>query len=260
MKKIILLVIPFLCCSCMNSEFERILFRTNEDPFYDSPKAESVKLENTIFLTWQEDECADCYYLMKSTDSVRLNFECIYSGSGTSFTDTDNRINQCYVYRLDKKRGGKLFIGKTFSYGYGSSCRQDEYENNDTQETSTYLEYDHICNLPCVQYITEGKLHFDVDWFYVTVPPKRTAAIVVSQKGLENATTGANTALMFQLAGSSQSAVKQKSAITISNPSNVTRNFYFKIFPDTTALFSPSENCAVIEYTVSLNQIYNYEL
>ena len=264
MKNSFIKVLGFLTsslfASCSHNSIEEILFRTTEDPFYDVLQTDSLSLENTVYLTWQEDKASDCFYLMKAEDKKNLVFECIYEGTKSEYTDSDILTDHRYVYRLDKKRGDKLFKGNTFSYGYGCQSRKDMYEDNYAENSASYLEYDLICNLPCVQYVTEGILHTDTDWFYVTVPPRRTAEILLSQKGLSNTSTGTATQLMFQEKGKTSENVKEKTALGISNTSNETKNFYFKIYPDTTNLFTSQGSSTVIEYTVSLSQIINYKL
>lgn len=258
MKKLLLSTITaVLLCSCSDNSFEKMLFRTTEDPFCDTPCTDSLRLEHTVYLSWREDEGCDTFRLMRSYDSPPLSFTCVYEGAGTSYMDTDLEDNFKYIYRLDKIRGTKYFEGKAFAYGYSSDCRKDKWEPNDTEECATLLDYDLICNLPCVQYQTNNKKEMDCDWFCVEIPPCRIADIVVSQHNLENATERASTNLKIQVKGSESVSVKQKSAVSIKNPSYETKRFYFKIFPETTGLMDES-NVAVIEYTVSLNQIIKY--
>ena len=258
MKKLLLSTITaVLLCSCSDNSFEKMLFRTTEDPFYDTPCADSLRLEHTVFLSWREDEGCDTFRLMRSYDSPTLSFTCIYEGSETSYTDTALNDGFKYIYRLDKTRGTKYFEGKTFAYGYSSDCRKDKWEPNDTEENATLLDYDLICNLPCVRYLTDGKEEMDCDWFCVEVPPCRTVEILVSQHNLSNATDGAETDLRVQVPEKESESVKQKFAIPISNPSYVTKKFRFKIYPEKTGLFDDT-NTVVIGYTVSLNKIIKY--
>lgn len=258
MKKIFVLVFVslFLYSSCSNNSFEEILFRTIDDPFFDVPEVDSGLVENTIFIQWQEDEACDCFYLMKSHDQKELKFSCVYKGDNNSFIDSNCESDNCYIYRLDKKRGNKYFMGENYSYGYSASCRKDSCEPNNTEKEATHLEYDVNCNLSCIQLITDGFLFNDVDWFYVSLPPKRSAEIIVSQKGLANANVGSDTNLKIQKAGSVEEAITEKTPIYITNTSDKTSNLYFKIFLNNTALFEGNANNAVIEYTVSLNKIF----
>lgn len=263
MKKInFILLLSFkilLLFSCKENTFEELIFRTTEDPFYDTPKEDSLLVENTIYISWKKDEAADTFFLMRSLDQNPLYFSCVYEGCETNYADTNLTELKRYIYRLDKKRGKEYFTGENYAYAVSSSCRKDFYEPNDTEQQATFLEYDCICNLTCEKYITSSKTKIDVDWFYVSVPPRRIAEIVLSQKnGLKDNSTNALTNLKIQIPGSESEAVKQNMSIQIKNPSYVTKNICFKIMPEETGLFSENSYFTVIEYTISLNQIINY--
>ena len=259
-KKLCPIVILTLFVSCSENAFEGVLFRTVDDPFYDTPSIDSLSLEHTVYLSWDEDDACDAFRLMRSCDQKVLDFSCVYKGKQTAYTDIDLMNGNRYIYRLDKIRGKKYFEGIAYAYGYSSNCRRDKYEPNDREEYATFLEHDLICNLPCVQFITGNRQFIDEDWFYISLPPRRAAEIVISQHNLSNESTGANTSLMVQTAGCESASVKQKVAHVINNTSNETKRFYFKVYPNTTELFPASSSTALIEYTVSLSKIYNYSL
>lgn len=244
--------------SCYNSAFDEILFRTTDDPFDDTPIADSLTTEHTVYLSWKEDGAADNFYLMRSFDAISLDWICVYEGKSTSYTDTNLIDNEKYIYRLDKTRGAKCFEGKKYGYGWSSGTIRDYCESNDVPEDAAFLEYDRICNLPCVGFVTDNKEILDEDWFYVTVPPMRQADIIVGQHNLTNTTLGAETNLRIQLSGLESQSVRHQVAYQIQNSSYKTKNFYFKVFPERTSLSSGNSFCTVIEYTVSLNQITKY--
>lgn len=253
-----LLASIFLASSCSQNEFDDLLFRTAEDPFCDTPEADSLSLEHTVYLSWKEDDAADNFYLMRSFDAISLDWICVYEGKSTSYTDTNLIDNEKYIYRLDKTRGAKCFEGKKYGYGWSSGTIRDYCESNDVPEDAAFLEYDRICNLPCVGFVTDNKEILDEDWFYVTVPPMRQADIIVGQHNLTNTTLGAETNLRIQLSGLESQSVRHQVAYQIQNSSYETKNFYFKVFPERTSLSSGNSFCTVIEYTVSLNQITKY--
>lgn len=258
-KKLLLLYcMPILFFSCYNSAFDKILFRNTADPFADVPKTDCLETERTIYLSWKEDDSADKFFLMRSFDTVRLSWSCVYEGYETSFTDENLFDNERYIYRLDKTRGQKYFEGKGYGYGWSSGSIRDYCEPNDIKENATFLEYDRICNLPCVGFATGNKEMLDEDWFYVTIPPMRQADIIVGQHNLDNSTAGAKTNLRIQVLGFDSQSVRHQVAYPIKNTTYETKNFYFKIFPERTSLFSSGKFCTVIEYTVSLNQIVKY--
>jgi len=253
-----LLASMLLASSCAQNEFGSLLFRTTEDPFPDTPEADSLSLERTVYLSWQEDDAADTFRLMRSPDKETLSFSCIYEGKETSHTDTDLADGGKYIYRLDKTRGRMLFEGKRAAFGWSSGCRNDECEPNNTEETAAFLEHDRICSLPCIGFITGGAEIIDEDWFYAVIPPMRQADIVIGQQGLENSAAGAETNLRIQLKGLESQPVKHLKAYSIKNPGYETRRFYFKIFPERTSLAPGGSFLTTIEYTVSLNQIIKY--
>lgn len=258
-KKVIILIFVLLCfSSCYNSAFNEILFRTTDDPFDDTPITDSLTTEHTVYLSWEKDDAADSFCLMRSFDTVPLDWSCVYKGSETSYTDTDFMNNEKYIYRLDKTRGSKYFQGKKYGYGWSSGTIRDYCESNDIPEKAAFLEYDRICNLPCVGFVTDNKEILDEDWFYVTIPPMRQADIIVGQHNLTNTTLGAETNLRIQLSGLESQSVRHQVAYQIQNTSYETKNFYFKVFPERTSLSSGNSFCTVIEYTVSLNQITKY--
>lgn len=257
-KNVLKLIIVYVCMlnSCYNNAFNEILFRNINDPFNDVPKADSLSKEHTVYLSWQEDDAADKYYLMRTIDNY-INWDCIYTGNETSFIDKELEDNTNYIYRLDKTRGTTYFAGKDYAFGWSSETIRDYCEPNNVLEEATFLEFDRICNLPCVTYRTEQKIFLDEDWFYVTIPPNRTAEIIISQKNLIN--SDAKTNLKIQILEESSKPVNQQIAHQIKNPTNETKSLYFKIFPDTTELFSSGTVSTVIEYTVSLNHIIKYQ-
>lgn len=257
-KLIFLLASMLMASSCAQNEFGSLLFRTAEDPFCDTPEADSLSLERTVYLSWQEDDAADTFRLMRSPDQEQPSFSCIYEGKKTSYTDTDLADGGKYIYRLDKTRGRTLFEGKEYAFGWSSGCRNDSCEPNNTEETAAFLEYDRICSLPCIGFITGGAEIIDEDWFYAVIPPMRQADIVIGQHNLENSAAGAETNLRIQLPGLESQPVKHLTAYSIKNPGYRTKKFYFKIFPERTSLAPWGSFLTTIEYTVSLNQIIKY--
>lgn len=238
--------------SCNNNLIEEELFRNIEDPFYDVPVTDSLTLEGVIYLNWKEDDASDCYYLYRATDQQILSFERIYEGKKTEYVDKNILSSKKYIYRLDKVRGNKTFIGKNYAYGFCSLSRKDNCENNDVESNASFLEYDLNCNIPCVKYITNSIVDCDTDWFYITLPPCRQADIVINQTGIEDNKT---TNLKYQIQTAEAKIVTQNKAFQISNKTYTTAKLYFKIIPDTQNF--DSYFCTNIEYIISLNQIYS---
>lgn len=260
MKKLLFIstiLSTLLLFSCSDNAFQDMLFRTTDDPFQDVPVADSLTTENTVYLSWEEDEGCDEFFLMKAYDSYYedLDFECVYEGTGTSFVDARLPEGDRYVYRLDKKRGTAYFTGNSYAYGFSSNCRRDSFEPNDVEDMATRLDDDLICNLNCVSYNTDNQEAMDYDWFYIELPPKRAADIVIEQQGVGEKE---DTNLMFQCAEKEPEKVKSGDALRIDNPYFEVRKFYFRVYPDTTALFSDETRITSIGYTVSLSVIIKY--
>ena len=98
-KKLIIIAFSSICFfSCYNNAFNDVLFRTTADPFYDTPEADSLTTEHTIYLSWKEDAAADRFYLMRSYDTVPLDFSCVYEGTATNYTDVNLANNEKYIY------------------------------------------------------------------------------------------------------------------------------------------------------------------
>ena len=253
----ILLVFGFAVLSCHTDVFQEELFRTTDDPIYEVPAIDSLSRERTIYLSWNEDKGADSYRLMKSSDNNALVFECIYEGTSTNYVDKNLNDNERYVYRLDKIRGKKIFKGKKYANGYSAECARDACEPNDTETKATLLDYDLTCNLPCVSYVTDNENDIDCDWFYVIIPPYRKVEIAINQKGLQDQSVHAETYLYLQIDKQTCEKILQSKGYILSNSGYEPKKVLFKIYPETTKVFSSSYT-AVIEYTISINRQFKY--
>lgn len=255
---IIFLLLSIFCTTgCKTNIFQEELFRTTSDPIDETPLIDSLSREKTIYISWNEDEGADLFRLMKASDNANLIFKCIYEGTDTNYTDINLNDNERYIYRLDKIRGTKLFQGKKYAYGYSAECAEDACEPNDKETDATLLEYDLTCNLPCVSYITDNKSDIDCDWFYVIIPPYRNVEIIINQKGLQDQSINAETYLYIQVDKQTCEKVLQSKGYILSNSGYEQKKVLFKVYPETTKVFSSSYT-AVIEYTISLNRQFKY--
>ena len=254
---IFLLLIVFCISGCNTNVFQEELFRTTADPVDETPLIDSLSRERTISISWHEDNGADYFRLMRSPDNPTLSFKCIYEGTDINYIDKNFNDNERYVYRLDKIRGTKLFKGKNYAFGYSAVCAEDECEPNNSQTNATLLEYDLTCNLPCVSYITNNESDIDCDWFYVNIPPYRNVEIIITQKDLQDQSILAETYLYIQEDKKTCEKVFQSGVHVLKNSGYEPKKVYFKIYPETTKVFSSSYT-AVIEYTVSINRIFKY--
>lgn len=249
----------FVLCilGCNTNVFQDELFRTTRDPIDEIPSIDSLSRERTISLSWNEDNGADLFRLMRAADNNNLIFKCVYEGTELNYIDNNLKDNERYIYRLDKIRGEKIFRGKNYAFGYSSVCTEDDCEPNNSKTNATLLDYDLTCNLPCVSYITNNKSDIDCDWFYVIIPPYKNVEIIITQKGLQDNSLHPETYLYLQVDKQTCEKVVQAGAYILSNSGYESKKVFFKIYPETTKVFSSSYT-GVIEYTISLNRIFKY--
>ena len=265
MKKVYLLIISFLAvqlfCSCLQNEFEPVLFRTMDDPFNDVPEVDFLSKENTIYLNWKDDDACDEFILLRSVDGAILNFKPVYEGSGVSYIDEVLTDQTKYIYRLDKKRGKMSFTGKEYGFAFSSTVRNDWCEPNDNEQNATLLVSDFECTVPCIKFYTEQFEFLDTDWFCVDVPARRAAEIVIKQKNLTdsgNSSEEQKTDMFFQQPQESPKEIIQD-AFFLNNHEFELQRFYCKVYPRKDSLFNADSFSTVIEYTISLNRIIYLE-
>ena len=259
-KNVLKLIIVYVCMlnSCYNNAFNEILFRNINDPFNDVPKADSLSKEHTVYLSWQEDDAADKYYLMRSFDTVPLDWSCVYEGTATSYTDERLPDKDLYIYRLDKKRGSARFEGKKYAYGFSLDGRNDRFENNDIDLYATSYKSPMSCTLPCVKFKTNNATLIDMDWFSIDLAPYQSAHIVLRQTNFTKPDD--STYLKYQELGKESESVTSGHAKVISNSTLVPQTLYFKIYPETTELISGAHGIALIQYTVSCSNWTAYSV
>lgn len=242
--KIIILVFLFILSSCSNI-LAQYLLRDYSDPKDSVIEADCFSKVQCINVTWEEDECADLYRLMRADNSLIGNYDFaeVYSGTQTEFCDKQLDNRKSYVYRLDKIRGTKTFIGTKYAYAVCSDVIKDLYEDNDTKEKATYLELDCSCNLFFAPFY-DGVIN-DEDWFCVKIPPRRTAEIVVNIK------KGSNDVLQFNLDTQKPEQIHNGIAFTITN-----EFFEDKIIPFCISVNPENISSFVeIDYEISLQNI-----
>ena len=250
----------FFFGGCRNA-LSDILLRTTDDPFQDVALAESFKKTNTIYLSWKEDEGADEFVLMRSDDIATPIFSVVYRGTETAYTDSFTSMmvtNDRFLYRLDKIRGSELFYGKKYTYAVRSgSLLSDAYESNDTKETATYLEGDCIATMPCYKFTDETRL-VDEDWYYVRVPPCRTAFVSLVETSITPATEKL-THFRYLIDNSGiDAAIGNTTAFGIENTGYETRILRFKVYADMALVLLSKEyssGSAPLSYKISLSKI-----
>lgn len=245
-----------LFTSCENT-FYNIIMRTTEDPFPDLPVARSFELEHTIDLSWKFDPATDIYVLMRAEDSYSPVFEEIYRGNACSYTDKDVGEMKRYKYRLDKIRGRKYFKGTELCLAACSNVRKDSCEDNNIEAKATFLESDYIANIPCFEFF-DGQQLYDEDWYYISVPPRMRAEVVINQTD-RNLAARADTDFYYLIPGNTYAVVSNMVAFQLSNPTYETVNIPFKIYPNLSTSFTGSTSKSIIlTYTITLTQLVRY--
>lgn len=174
-KFTLLISLLFILISCDNALFN-LIKRPQKDPELFELKVDSFTKQYEIHCSWEADELADKYILMRSEDNPKLNFEEVYFGKSLSYNDSNLKDNTKYIYRLDKLRGEKRFIGKKHYLGIYGDKVEDTYEPNDKVETATYLEKAKQGNL---YYYTSAKgiQVSDIDWYRVRIKANRQVSL-----------------------------------------------------------------------------------
>ncbi|MCR5387128.1 MAG: hypothetical protein K6E69_08405 [Treponema sp.] len=179
----LLFCLSFSCTlftSCENPIAD-ILLRTYSDPFDQAPVVDSFSERKKIFISWDKDEGADDYILMRAEDAFSPQFAEIYRGRQLNYKDEKINEGTRYLYRLDKTRGKRTFISEKKGYGYCASRINDTLKNNFKKDaveilsdrTNMVLYYGRFC---------DGTEIFEEDYFYVNIPPQMQAEIVLTQQ------------------------------------------------------------------------------
>lgn len=254
MKKFILITsVLFFTLSCSSGLYNEIS-RLIGDPQISTPNVVSFSEVSTIDISWDYDSLADEYILYRALDNGVLNFTEIYRGSDTEYTDTDGNEGDIYHYSLSKSRGSKEFDLSSSVLGVMSQTQRDELESNDTKATATLLTFDLTSNMYGFQ-DTNGSQLIDEDWFYIKIPPRRTAFVVITQLAPVPA-GGTDTHFYYYLEGNPIATVVNNSEIQISNYLFEEEDVYFKIFPNPAKYFpNPVSGGTIVSYKISLKKI-----
>ena len=243
-----------LTVSCTNGDLSELL-RSYDDPSDETPVADCYSQACTIKLSWQSDECADKYILMRAEDDGAENFRQIYSGSETSYVDrfSQPEDQKRYLYRLDKTRGSKRFSGTDSTCAVVSATLHDTHEPNDV--IGKAIEVERIINatMPCSQFKYRGRSYGDEDWYYVRLNPLCTAMITFTQPELNIGVQ--NTDFLYMELGGSSRTISNGDKILLENTEFSSRNIYFKIVPNIAKKFSGSAGAEVLTYRLELSEV-----
>ena len=242
-----------LFCSCTNGNAYDLL-RDYDDPFDETPLAVSYVKEYTVYLSWHEDSVTDEYVLLRSFDDGKYAFKEIYRGLETSFTDNLSSTQEQVrlLYRLDKRRGNRVFNGSEYACAVSSGTLHDLYKENNVPSHATELITTCLSTMPCSQFAYNGKAFYDEDWYYVSLKPLRSAYFTLTQT--DSTPSGTNTDFVFMQEGGLRSVLANGVKFKVENTSLVTKNIRFKIMPDLTRVFSGAAGARVLAYRLEVGE------
>lgn len=242
-----------LICSCSSGLYDEIN-RLVSDPEVAGPHVLSFSGENIVEISWDLDKQADEYILYRALDSAVLNFEEIYRGTSCVYTDRKGVDLDVYHYCLSKVRGKKIFEMSDPVTGIFTLTAADSFENNDHKGDASLLSSDLYANIFGFRDIFFNEITSDEDWYYVVIPPRRTAHVVLSQ--ISPAPSGENSHFDVYVEGCPSEPVKNTGDIAITNTFDYTKCFFFKFYPSMTKIFSsPGPADAIVRYKLSLRAI-----
>ncbi|HHU37648.1 MAG TPA: hypothetical protein GXZ47_10560 [Treponema sp.] len=255
-KKSILALMVILFQVCCSSGIMDELERPNEDPAFEKPIVRSFEVENTILVSWSDDECADEYILERSFDMAVPTYSVVYRGKKIFYQDAGLIDADCYLYRLIKIRGDTVYPPSLPVYGVSSSLIKDEFEDNNTKEKATLLLSDRISNM--YYFIShDGQQVYDVDWYYVELGPKRKAQITINE---QIAPAGNATHYKVTSNGTTNN-VTNSTVFEVNNTEDVTRRISFAIEPHKAVFLGSVEQTGggIVSYTIKLISVIKYE-
>ncbi len=247
------LLILFSNMSCANGDVSEIL-RKYDDPADDTPRAACYSDPHSLNLSWDEDECADEYILLRAEDNGAENFTPVYTGKNTSYSDsfyqTDDQKR--FIYRLDKTRGNRWFKSSDCTCAVASNTLHDMHEPNDTVETAVEIERNIEATMPCSQFRYKNRSYADEDWYFIRLKPLCTAKILFRQVGMGSSV--ADSDFLYMIQGDHSEELKHNEKFTVSNTSYATKNIYFKIMPNMNRIFAGNDGAAVPAYTMTVTE------
>jgi hypothetical protein len=243
-------LIPFIV-ACSSGIYDQ-LGRPVADPAVSPPVTECFHNEGLVIVSWDRDVNADEYILYRRLDTAFSQDRVVYRGTGLCYYDTDGANEERYLYSLSKTRGLQEFGPSVPSLGVFGNIKQDFYEPNDVKEEAVWLQYDFEANLYYYRDSLGGVIQ-DIDWYYVDVPPRRIAHIVVTQVYLDEE----DTFFYFSQEGETPFQIVNNNDIPVENYTYTTQRYYFKIYPVPSEFLNDISQAggSIVGYRVSLHMI-----
>jgi len=246
-------VLILLMLSCTAGIYP-YLGRPAADPEVVQPVVQSFMQEQAVVIGWQEDICADIFVLYRRQDMEGAATELLYQGTNLEYTDKNGENEARYLYSLAKTRGSRTFGPSDEVLGVFSSTVRDFSEPNNSKEEAAWLETDLDVNSYYYQ-DRAGNILEDTDWYYITVPARRAAHLVLSQHGLD----AGSTFFHFAREGQIPFQAVNGADIVVENYTHNTQQIYFKVYPVPGKFLNDLSQAggAVVGYKISLDAINN---
>lgn len=249
-QALVILVFLIFILSCSQGLIGDML-RVNKNPVVEKPSVVSFEKEETIKITWNADPGADEYVLYKAVDQAIPVYEILYQGSELNVVDTNAIEGNRYLYTLGKVRGTKLFGPSDPVLGIGSMVINDGLENNNSKNRATKLNLRFDANIYYYQSYSGAKLK-DTDWYYVIVPPRKQARIVITY----NQSGGIGLYLYWE-GHVVLPIVSTDGYLSVLNDTDKDASYYFQISPMTSTFISdPAAGGGnLVDYNIFLHSI-----
>jgi hypothetical protein len=200
----------------------------DRESFTDIISVENFREDAAIGLSWRRDAGAERYIVKRSKDGIygAGDFEIIYEGGETSYTDRNVEAGIRYLYRLDKAYKGNITEGEETSLGVGTRGEIDLYEPNNGKETAVDINGERSGTLYFYRY-SDGRTLSDSDWYKVWVESGWGANVRVIETN-----AGTENSFSIQIPGKIQQSVIHNETIRIENDGEVSGYIYFGIYPE----------------------------
>ena len=244
MRKVLFffLFISLLFASCEGEgKFEKILFRTWDDPFDESPILELITPDGEnpyVHVSWTRDEGADDVVVKRAEDSINPDFEVIFKTTGQdgflTFSDRSIQSNKKYIYKIDKTRGKKNFDSKKLSHIFIDTelVLRSEYSNT-SKISAKELSSVAAGKLYAIKYDCDNSIVRNENWFKIRIGAghKANCKFELLETEIPNAT---QTHIKWFVDGQNINGkiLKQGEIFEIENADGVDKEYYFKLFLD----------------------------
>lgn len=193
-------------------------------------EVESFLEKRTIVVRWRADKRAEKYVLNRARDEIGGlgQYEEIYRGQGTKYTDKNVVDDIRYVYRVDTVQKGIVYKGKHTGIGVGSNADIDMNEPNNRKEEATALGSSKRGTMYYFRFSDRRELE-DVDWYKVKVSGHTVVYLRVREDGVME---GKITTLLMRLEGNESFPVEQGKWYKLQNEAETEKELYIEIRAD----------------------------